>query len=73
MYVYVCAEENNFLNCCSVICFVSGDHWIYVHLLLMVYWFLCMLCCVKTDGYWSVEAHVGGEGGRGWHESVGRE
>jgi hypothetical protein len=24
-YVYVCAEENNFLNCCSIIYFVSGD------------------------------------------------
>jgi len=21
---------------------------------------VCMLCCVKTDGYLSVEAHVGG-------------
>jgi hypothetical protein len=25
MYVYICAEENNFLNCCSIIYFVSGD------------------------------------------------
>jgi len=25
MYVYVCAEENIFLNCCSIIYFVSGD------------------------------------------------
>ena len=37
MYVYVCAEENNFLNCCSNIYFVSGDRWIYVRLFLVLY------------------------------------
>jgi hypothetical protein len=24
---------------------------------------VCMLCCVKTDGYWSLEDHVGWEEG----------
>ena len=33
MRVYVCAEENNFLNFCSIY-FVSGDRRIYVRLLL---------------------------------------
>jgi len=49
MYVYVCGEENNFLTCCSIICFLSGDHWIYVHLLLMVYWFLCLYIVLHKD------------------------
>ena len=26
---------------------------------------LCMLCCIKTNGYCSVEAHVGGKGWEG--------
>jgi len=30
MYVYVCGEENNLLNCCSIIYFVSRDRLIYV-------------------------------------------
>jgi hypothetical protein len=37
MYVYYCAEENNFLNCCSITYFVSGDRWIYVRLFIVVY------------------------------------
>ena len=41
MYVYVCAEENNFLRCCSIIYFVSGDGSIYVRLFLVVHWFFC--------------------------------
>ena len=25
MYVYVCVDENNFLKCCSITYFVSGE------------------------------------------------
>ena len=42
MYVYIYAEEDNFLRCCSVIYFVSGDGGIYLHPFLVVYWFLCL-------------------------------
>jgi hypothetical protein len=52
MYVYVCAKENNFLNCCDIIYFVSGDRWIYVRLFLAVYWFLCPYVVLRKD--WSV-------------------
>jgi len=49
MYVYVCAEENNFLNFCCIIYFVNGNRWIYVRLFLVVYWFLCLYVMLCKD------------------------
>ena len=34
-----------------------------MHPFLVVDWFLSMLYCIKTNGYCSVEADVGGKGG----------
>ena len=52
MYAYVCAKENNFLNSCNIIYFVTGDRWIYVRLFLVIYWFLSPYVVLRKD--WSV-------------------
>jgi hypothetical protein len=49
MYVYVCAEENNFLNVWIIIYFVSEDGWKYVCLVLVVYGFLCLYVVLRKD------------------------
>jgi len=61
MYVYVCAKK-----IISGIVVVLFTLWVEIVEYTCVYslWYtgfsVCMLCCVKTDGYLSVEAHVGG-------------
>jgi len=63
------------LNCCSIIYFVSGDRSIYLRLLLVVYWFLC-LYVVLHKSWWVL---VGWNLFRWWRregwrvENVGRE
>jgi len=49
MYVQVCVEESNFLDCCSITYFISEDLWIYVRLFPVIYWFLYLYVVLRKD------------------------